>query len=164
MTMITVNIKDQEVLAVLGRLYGGLKDMRPAMENIAQALTTESERQFASQSGPLGGWPALSKETTIPFRTEKGSWPGMMLQVTAGGLAGSVQTSFGYNFARIGSNKPYSAMQFFGGITSPTSMIPGKTIPARPYLPFNPRTTELSAPAKVTVLEILEGYFDRLTS
>lgn len=162
--MITVTVKDQEVLAILSRLYGGLKDMRPAMADVAQALASESDRQFASQSGPLGAWPDLSEETTIPFRTKKGTWPGRMLQVSAGGLAASVQTSFGYNFARIGSNKPYAAMQFFGGTTSPNSMIPGKKIPARPYLPFNSETKELSDPAHQTVLEILSNYLQRLTT
>lgn len=156
--MITVDVKDQEVLDMLSQLSGRVKNMRPAMADVAEALASESERQFKTQSGPLGKWPDLSEETTKVFRTRKGSWPGQILQVSAGGLSASVQTSFGANFASIGSNKPYAAMHMFGGVTSPKSMIPGKKIPARPFLPFNPQTQELSAPARATIIEILNDY------
>lgn len=161
--MITIKVNDKSVLDALSKLTRGLADMTPVMADLAQVLARESDRQFATQSGPLGAWPSLSEQTTIPFRTKKGTWPGKMLQVSAGGLAPSVQTAYGSNFARIGSNKPYSAMHMFGGITSTKSMIPGKRIPARPYLPFNPQTSELSDPAKATVIEVLETYLSRLT-
>ena len=74
--MIKIEIKDQDVLTMLSRVQAGMKDMRPAMANVAQALASESERQFATQSGPFGAWPGLSSATTIPFRTKKGTWPG----------------------------------------------------------------------------------------
>jgi phage virion morphogenesis protein len=159
--MITIEVKDGGVLAALRKLVNGLDDMTPAMADIAQALASESERQFATESGPLGRWPDLS-DYTKAFRSEKGTWPGRMLQVSAGGLAASVQTAHGEDFAMISSNKPYSAMQQFGGTTSPNSMIPGKTIPARPYLPFHPETLELSEPAQQTVLEVLQGWLSGL--
>lgn len=160
--MIKVEIKDKEVLSVLNRLKAGMKDMRPAMANVAQALASESERQFATQSGPFGAWSSLSTESTIPARIKKGTWPGRILDVSTGGLASSVQTSYGADFARIGSNKPYSAMHMFGGTTSSASMIPGKKIPARPYLPFNSQTKDLTPQAKATVLEVLDTYIGQL--
>lgn len=160
--MIKVEVKDQDVLSLLSRLSAGMKDMGPAMANVAQALASESERQFATQSGAFGGWPTLS-DTTISLRSKRGTWPGRILDVSAGGLASSVQTSYGPNFASIGSNKPYAAMQMFGGTTSAKSMIPGKKIPARPYLPFNPETGQLTPQAKITVLEVLQMHIDRLT-
>lgn len=160
--MITIEVNDRSVLDALNALHRGLSDMTPVMNEIAQALASESERQFATQSGPLGAWPRLSEETTIPSRTQKGTWPGKMLQVSAGGLAPSILTAYGSDFASIGSNKPYSAMQMFGGTTSVSSMIPGKKIPARPYLPFNPETEEISTEANLTVLEILESFLGRL--
>ena len=159
--MITIEVNDRSVLDALERLRRGLTDMTPVMADVAQALASASERQFASQSGPLGPWPHL-QDVTTGMRTERGTWPGQMLQVSAGGLAASVQTSHGSNFARIGTNKVYAAMHMFGGTTSPASMIPGKKIPARPYLPFNPETQEITAEANQTVLEILEGYRQRL--
>lgn len=158
--MIKVEVKDQDVLSLISRLSAGMKDMRPAMANVAQALANESERQFATQSGPYGNWPGLSS-TTISLRSKKGTWPGKILDVSAGGLAASIQTSYGYNFASIGSNKPYAAMQMFGGTTSAKSMIPGKKIPARPYLPFNPQTDELTPKAKTTIMDILGTYLTK---
>ena len=159
--MITIEVNDRSVLDALERLRRGLTDMTPVMADVAQALASASERQFASQSGPLGPWPHL-QDVTTGMRTERGTWPGQMLQVSAGGLAASVQTSHGSNFARIGTNQVYAAMHMFGGTTSSVSMIPGKKIPARPYLPFNPVTQEITAEANQTVLEILEGYLQRL--
>ncbi|MDD5479687.1 phage virion morphogenesis protein [Rhodoferax sp.] len=156
--MITIEVKDQEASDMLRQLSARVKDMRPAMAEVANALASESERQFKTQSGPLGKWPDLSDETTKVFRTRKGSWPGQILQVSAGGLAASVQTSFGADFASVGSNKPYAAMHMFGGVTSPKSMIPGKRIAARPFLPFNPQTQALSVPAREAIVEILNNY------
>lgn len=157
--MITVEVKDQEVTAMLRRLMDGMKDMRPAMANVAQALARESERQLAGQTGPLGGWPALAN-STIERRARKGTWPGRMLQVSPGGLAASIQTGFGTDWARIGSNKPYSAIHMFGGAAGRAH---AAKIPARPYLPFNPQTAELSEPAKATVLDVLETFLGQLS-
>lgn len=157
--MITIEVKDQEVLATLSKLTRGLSNMTPVMADIAQALASESERQFATQFGPLGPWPGLA-ESTIKSRAKAGTWPGRMLQVSAGGLAPSVQTAHGATFASISSNKPYSAIQMFGGQAGRGGR---STIPARPYLPFNPQTEELSDPANKTVLEVLNGYLNRLT-
>jgi len=157
--MIAVEVKDQEVLAALGKLMAGLKDMRPAMANVAQALGSESERQFSTQSGPLGPWPGLA-ESTKHARGQQGTWPGRMLQVSAGGLAASVQTAFGSSFASIGSNKPYSAIHQFGGMAGRGH---SAKIPARPYLPFHPQTSELTQSAKATVLDVLDSYLSRIT-
>ena len=159
--MFKVEVKDRQVLELLNRLSGGMKNMSPAMANVAQALATQSERQFKTQSGPFGGWPVLTG-TTIAMRTKKGTWPGRMLDVSAGGLAASVQPSYSANSASIGSNKVYAAMQMFGGTTSSKSMIPGKKIPARPYLPFNAQTGQLTTNAQTTVLEVLQAHIDRL--
>lgn len=157
--MITIEVKDQEVLAILNRLAAGMNDMRPAMANIAQVLASESERQFATQSGPLGAWPGLA-DSTKEARSKKGTWPGKMLQVSAGGLAASVQTAYGANFASIGSNKPYSAIHMFGGNAGRGH---ASKIEARPYLPFNPQTSELTEPAQQTIVEVLDLYIQRLT-
>lgn len=158
--MITVEVKDREVLDLLDRLTQGMADLTPVMANFALGLASESERQFATESGAFGGWPDL-EDSTKAARSKKGSWPGQILQVSAGGLAASVQTAYGPNFASIGSNKPYSAIHMFGGDAGR-----GHTskIPARPYLPFDPQTKELTEPAKKVVMDVLERYFSRLAS
>lgn len=49
-------------------------------------------------------------------------------------LASQIYPDLHENFVRIGSNMEYAAMQQFGGVTSSRSAIPGKRIPARPFL------------------------------
>lgn len=152
--MIEAKLESEEVMQVLQRLSRITTNMRPVMADIAQALASETERQFAKEAGPGGvPWPDLS-ETTKAMREETGNWPGKMLQISAGGLAASVQSGYDAGAAWIGSNKPYAAMHHFGGTTSPNSMIPNRTIPARPYLPFDPETG-LGESAAETILEIL---------
>lgn len=160
--MITIEVNDRPVLDVLDRLLGLMGDMSPVMADVAQALASEAEQQFETQSGPSGPWEALSEDATIPMRIRAGTWPGKVLQVS-GGLAASVQTSYGPDFASIGSNKVYAPMHMLGGTTAANSMIPGKTIPARPFLPFIPETGQLSPNAEATVLEILESILSRAT-
>lgn len=157
--MIQISINDREVLAALESLLAAGDDMSDAMSDIAQVLASESKRQFRAESGPGGDWPDLS-ETTKAMREKQGKWPGKKLQMSAGGLTASVQTGYDATSAWIGSNKPYAAMHQFGGKTSPQSMIPGKVIEARPYLPFDPVDRSLSPEAGETILEILQGYFE----
>ncbi|MFN4263537.1 MAG: hypothetical protein ACK4IT_08025 [Thioalkalivibrionaceae bacterium] len=52
-------------------------------------------------------------------------------------------------------------MHFFGGTTSPRSAIPNQEIPARPYLPMDPKTERLSPNAQTTVLELLRRHLMR---
>ena len=150
--MITIKVNIDSALSGLDRMARGVQDTSPLMADLADALASESERQFAAQSGPLGQW-AILRPVTQRMRERRGTWPGKMLQVTSGGLAASVQTKSDRATATIGSNKVYAAIHQFGGVTSPKSMIPGKTIPARPYLPFNPRTHQLTREAEQEVQE-----------
>lgn len=151
----SIEVRDQDVLDLLNRLQTRLTDMTPVMADLAQAMASETERNFAAQAGPGGAWPKLS-ESTIAMRLKAGTWPGRILQVT-GGLAASVYTQHGPLEARIGAAKVYAAMHQFGGVTSAKSRIPGKTIPARPFLPISP-DGKLQNDANQTVLEILNAY------
>lgn len=161
--MITIEVNDRSALDALNRMVQGLSDATPVMADLAQLLAIESEHQFASQSGPLGPWPGLS-DVTKQMRARGGSWPGKMLQISSAGLAASVQTAYGPDWASISTNKPYAAMHQFGGTTSARSMIPGKTIPARPYLPFNPRTNEITPDAQATILDVVNSWLHQLTA
>ncbi len=149
--MIKVQIDDREVMAALKRLEAAGADMSPVMADIAQAMASESERQFQRQAGPLGPWPDLV-ESTKAARARRGKWPGPMLQVSPGGLAASVQVGHDRRSAWIGSNKPYAAIHQLGGQAGKGGRA---RIPARPYLPFNPETQALSAEARETIMEVL---------
>lgn len=162
--MITIEVKNTAVLQALSKVQKELADMSAVMADLAQILASESELQFAQERGPVHPWSKLSEESTIPMRQRRGTWPGKMLQVSGGGLAASVQTDYGSHFASIGSNKAYAAMQFFGGTTSPKSMMPGKTIPARPFLPLDPESGKLSQSAEQSMLDVLGSWLDDITN
>ena len=150
----TIQIDNQEVLDAFNRLIASVEDMTPVMANVAQALESETERQFASESGPFGAWPELAP-STIKERTASGTWPGKMLQRSAGGLAASVFSNYGRDFAEIGSNKPYAAIHHFGGQAGRGLKT---TIPARPYFPFDPIGLTFSKESEMTILDVFEGY------
>lgn len=159
--MITIEVNDRNVLDALNRVVQGLEDASPVMADLAQLLASESEQQFASESGPLGQWRDLT-DVTKKMRERRGTWPGRILQITSGGLAASVQTAHGPDWAAIFTNKPYAAMHQFGGTTSARSMIPGKIIPARPYLPFNPQTNEVTPETQAAILDIVNAWLHHL--
>lgn len=144
-------------LATLDELHQALGNTEPLMRDVEAMLVSESERQFKTQSGPGGPWPALT-ETTLAMRAARGVAGAPMLQISAGGLAASVQGGHTETDAWVGSNKPYAAMQFFGGVTSPQSMIPNKRIRARPYLPFDPDTEQLTPEAEETLMDVLAHH------
>lgn len=109
--MFEIPVKDVGVATTLGRIAKGLKDATPLARAIAGTLETETERNFAAEGRPawLGLAPATAKR-----RTKAGTWPGKILQVS-GKLAASVATDYGRDYARIGSNRRYAAIQQLGG-------------------------------------------------
>jgi len=158
MTTIEVKVNNRSVLDALNGLQARMNDLSPAMADVAAVLQSEATQLFRNQGSSELPWDGLSPKSTIPMRTAKGTWPGKVLQVSSGGLAASVQAAHGKSFARIGSNKPYAAMHFFGGTTASNSMIPGKKIPARPFLPFKSDTQQLTKDAEASVLEVLQSH------
>lgn len=149
--MIRIEIDDREVRAALDHLARRAADLTPAMADIAQALESETERRFELE-GP--GWPDLA-ERTILERTRAGTWPGKKLQRSAGGLAASIESRHGRDWAEIGSNKVYAAIHQLGGRAGRRR---AAIIPARPYLPLD--GDRLTGSAEATVLEILQAHLD----
>lgn len=148
------------VQATLDALLEATGTTEPLMADIEAALVSASERQFATQSGPRGRWPELSP-VTLRLRAKRGVAGSPMLQISGAGLAASVQGDHSETEAWIGSNKPYARMQFYGGITSPRSMIPNRRIPSRPFLPFDPETGEITDDLRETILDVLDHHIER---
>lgn len=157
---VTLTILDEAVRKALDDLASVAGGDAPMMADIAGVLVSESERQFRSQSGPGGNWPELA-DTTRRIRTKRGTWPGQILQVSAGGLAASVQSGHSATEAWVSSNKPYAAMHQFGGTTSPRSAFPNREIPARPFLPFDPEAATLTPEAEAGIDEVLAERLGR---
>lgn len=130
-----IKIESQDVQNALNDLLQRTGNLEPAMRGIAAIMESATEGAFNAEADPVTGqkWQPLSEETTIPFRESKGKWPGQILQVS-GGLVASIESAYGSNFAMIGTNKVYAAIQHEGGRTSPSSMIFDEEIPARPFL------------------------------
>lgn len=85
------------------------------------------EENFKQEGRPE--WTKL-KDSTIKLRTQKGYWPGKILQ-TRGELAASITSNYDESSAIVGTNKVYAAIHQFGGDAGRNK----KTkIEARPYL------------------------------
>lgn len=122
-----------EILSSLNKLLSYSNDLAPAMLAIEAILANASERSFAEQATPQGeAWADLS-DMTKAQRQASGYWPGQILQ-RSGHLASSIETDSTSLTAEIGTNAIYAALQFYGGKTSPSSMIPNKDIAPREFL------------------------------
>ncbi|MBF0273468.1 MAG: phage virion morphogenesis protein [Magnetococcales bacterium] len=112
---IEIKIDDRLVMEALNRLAGAATRTAPAMREVAGVLLDGVEEAFEREADPVSGvpWPSL-RPSTIQSRQRQGQWPGKILQVT-GLLAASVASDFGPDFARVGSNRRYAAIQQFGG-------------------------------------------------
>lgn len=130
-----IKLNYSDIQEALNKLLQRTNDLTPVMRGIAAIMESAAEGAFANEADPTTGkaWEPLSEETTIPFRIESGHWPGQILQVK-GGLAASIETTYGSDYAIIGSALVYARIQHEGGRTSPRSMIFDEEIPARPYL------------------------------
>ena len=129
--MIQIEVNDRLVLDALQQMMRRMGDMTPAMRDIAGVLADASERAFQNEQDPtIGqGWAAL-RPATVAFR---GGAAHPILQ-RSGQLAASISSSYGANFAQVGTNKVYAAMMQFGGTTASNSMMPNKEIAARPFI------------------------------
>ncbi len=152
----TIEVKDKEVRSLLKRLTRKLQDTDPLMSNIAALMASATESQFAGEKGPDGqAWPGLA-EATKTEREKHGTWPGKMLQISSAGLAASIQTEHGNDYAQIGTNKVYGPIHFFGGEAGRGHKA---TIPARPYLPISAEGN-LAETTKQDILKIMQNYLD----
>lgn len=146
--MIEIKYDDRDVLDALQELSRRMDDMTPVMRDIAGVMAAATERAFENETDPATGlaWHPLMA-STVKMR---GGDAHPILQ-RSGQLAGRIVTAYGQDFAQIGSNKVYAAMHQFGGVTAPNSMIPGKAIPARPFLGLGEDDQE-------EILDIVRGY------
>ncbi len=124
---IEIKIDNKEVNKKLLDLATRGENLRPLMKNIAGIFAYSTEENFKVEGRPK--WQDLA-ESTKKQRKKKGTYPGLILQVT-GQLASSVNTYYDDNSAVIGSNLDYAAIHQLGGQACKGH----KTeIPARPYL------------------------------
>lgn len=124
---IEIKIDNKELNQVLDKLFGKTTDLKPLMKSIAGTMADAVEENFKQEGRPE--WAKL-KDSTIKLRTQKGYWPGKILQMR-GELAASITTAYDETSAIVGSNKEYARIHQLGGDAGRNK----KTkIEARPYL------------------------------
>lgn len=152
--IISIEIEDRLVLDTLADLQRRSSDLSEPMADIARLLRNTAEDSFQDEVDPWGrSWLDLS-ERTKKAREKKGHWPGSILQVS-GGLAASVTSGSGRDWASVGAAKVYAAIHQFGGKAGRGRKV---DIPARPYLPFN-KDGDLPPALRDDILEVLRDFF-----
>lgn len=124
-----IKIDNKELNQVLDKLFEKTTDLKPLMKSIAGTMADAVEENFKQEGRPE--WTKL-KDSTIKLRTQKGYWPGKILQMR-GELAASITSQYNENSAIVGTNKVYAAIHQFGGKTGKNKKV---EILARPYLKF----------------------------
>lgn len=129
--MLEISLDQEAIQQAFKQLIEVGNDLAPAMREIAGVLADATEDAFANEADPVTGnpWPALS-DNYLAQNPDRAS--GQMLQMTAAGLASSIQSENTNDSASVGTNKLYAALHQFGGLPD---MAPGPAaVPARPYL------------------------------
>ena len=127
---VEITVDSGAVLAAFNRLQAAARDTTPLMRAVATVLLSQTEPNFDLQGRP--DWVDL-RPSTILQRAKQGTWPGKILQRSAGGLAASVFAQADRDSAFIGVGKVYAAIHQFGGQAGRGRKV---AIPARPFLPI----------------------------
>lgn len=121
------------------RLRGSL---RPVLEPIGATMLAAARE--AIDIGGRFGWPPLS-EATIALRARRGGPGGATPLRATGELRNSIrQLELTDDRVEVGTTLERAGIQEYGGTTAATSMIPGRRVPARPFMPVPPATIDLA--------------------
>jgi phage virion morphogenesis protein len=154
--MITIEIDDAQVRAVLDKLARRAANPRPALLEIGEELRESTLKRFASSTAPDGRPWAPNRPTTLA------RWRGGAKQPLIGaGKALSTQISYTVtgNTLTVGSPMVYAAVQQFGakrgafGSNRRGAPLPWGDIPARPFL-------GLSADDRKIIERIIRDHLD----
>lgn len=132
-TRLELTMDDRVVQQAFQDLLRRSGTLEPALRDIGESLINSTRQRFEDQEGPDGEpWEPLSPTTLglKPKNTDK-------ILIQEGDLMRDLVPQVTDDSLEITNNRIYAAMQQFGGQTSPDSMIPNRTIPARPFLGFS---------------------------
>ncbi|MFD2645126.1 phage virion morphogenesis protein [Pseudomonas japonica] len=156
--MITLELDHQDIQRALSRVEWAVGELAPLMRGIAAEFASITEENLEDEGQSGNAWPTLSDVTTAN-REAAGTWPGQMLQISAGGLAASITTHADSSSALVGSNKVYAAMMHFGGEKQEFPNLWGD-IPARPYLPMD-EDGKLQPEAAESILDLALAHLEK---
>jgi len=139
--VITIELKDEEIAAVLDRVQRSLTDLTPVMQDIGDDLLAGTDQRFRDGVSPEGvPWAPKSPVTLEAYRKRGASISFKPLIGPSRALSTNISFRHGADFVEIGSNQVYAAVMQFGaakgafGTTSRGGPIPWGNIPARPFL------------------------------
>lgn len=152
----TVEIQNDAVREVLRKLAARVGNMNPVLEALGEGIVERSKRRFKTSTGPDGtAWKANAASTLALVGARIGKFKSNVkkdgslnargartlankkpLIGESGDLRRQIVSIAIANALTIQATPKYAAIQQFGGKTGGGSWIPGKTIPARPFLPF----------------------------
>lgn len=126
---LNVTFNDGGAVAALEGMRGRLGNLRPAMDEIGQALQTSTHQRFLDAEDPEGRpWPELSAAT----KAKRGSDAKPLRD--RGNLFDSINWRAGAAEVAVGSIRKYARLQQLGGQAGRGRKV---TIPPRPYLGIN---------------------------
>lgn len=159
--MITVELKEDEITAVLDRLSRSLTDMTPVMQDIGELLVESTKQRFGEGVAPDGTSWAPKSETTIEAYKRRGDRVDFRpLFGPSGRLSSEIFSKAGADSVEWGSSLIYAAVMQFGaakgefGRNARGGSIPWGTIPARPFL-------GLSDADRTMVMETISEWLDK---
>ncbi|MEX2475058.1 phage virion morphogenesis protein [Marinobacter sp.] len=157
MAGINVEVDDAELRKALSKLENMDQHFDGLYAQMGAYLVRKTKDRFRAEESPDGTpWAPLSQETTLsegnPFSKRKNR---DKVLTESGDLMGLLRFQVDGNTLEVGSNQPYAAMMHFGGKTSPRSMIPNATVPARPFL-------GVSDDDSAHILKLVERYVGNL--
>ena len=123
MTNIELTLDDKNIRVLLNALSKRCEDTSGVMKNIAKEMSKSVDENFevggrySSPDSIIGGkkkWKPLSKVTEAIKKRQGKKGPYQILVDSQGGLAASITTETGKDYAQIGTNKVYAAAQHFG--------------------------------------------------
>ncbi|MCO6441341.1 MAG: phage virion morphogenesis protein [Nitrococcus mobilis] len=139
MAGVNIDVDDREIRRVLNALIRRAADLRPAFEDIGEALLNSTRDRFETQQAPDGSpWAPLSPRYQARKRRNRDK-----ILVLDGYLMGLLRYQASDDELRVGTDRIYGATHQFGD--------PRRNIPARPFL-------GLSEEDRSMVLEVLREY------
>lgn len=177
MTSFTITVQNQQVQTALKALAARVQGMDPVLQTLGEGIIERSKHRFDTSTDPDDKpWKPNSAATLAmlserlagksSYRKKNGELNAKgKLALTnkkpligdSGDLRRQIVQSVFENTLVVSSTPVYAAMQQFGGTTSSRSMIPGKTIPARPFLPVHLDGT-LYPKEEADILQAINDY------
>lgn len=177
--MITVQVQDQAVQAMLRRLQASVSNLKPAMAEIGTTLTDNVRMGFKTSTSPWGErWKSIGqvaimgrlghrkdsfgKKGKITKKGQSYLTGGIQPLLDTGNLRSSITYQATNNSVTVGTNVKYAKTHQFGatqgafGRTRRGGPIPWGTIPARPFMPIRNARADLPATWQREIIDILQ--------